>query len=339
MISSIFLRMTLVSVLLSMQSVVSFQRASLGYPIANRIATYRHSHSGLSMLLRNDKTYGYEEKNLNAKFEDNQITSTNYEGSSNSKLSSIALMSTIIAATALMLPENAFAKGGEYGILEGRTASMLHPVTMLMLFCTSVYSGSLGLKWRQLRSVGEEIKSLNKELPQLSTGKASSPLAETVSKIKAELATLVGSEDNDTPLRVAVLNKDLSLAAAAAAVDSKIIELTSQRKQLQGQNLKDKHWLTGSVLLGVGVSVSILGAFNTYMRSGKLFPGPHLYAGMAITMLWAAAAALVPEMQKGNEAARVGHIALNSINVALFAWQVYTGLDIMVKVWGFTHWP
>jgi hypothetical protein len=29
------------------------------------------------------------------------------------------------------------------------------------------------------------------------------------------------------------------------------------------------------------------------MRAGKLFPGPHLYAGMAITGLWAAAAALV----------------------------------------------
>jgi hypothetical protein len=59
---------------------------------------------------------------------------------------------------------------------------------------------------------------------------------------------------------------------------------------------------------------------------------------MGVTILWAAAAALVPAMQKGNEAARVGHIALNSINVALFAWQVYTGLDIMVKVWGFTSW-
>jgi len=29
------------------------------------------------------------------------------------------------------------------------------------------------------------------------------------------------------------------------------------------------------------------------MRAGKLFPGPHLFAGMAITGLWAIAAALV----------------------------------------------
>jgi len=44
-------------------------------------------------------------------------------------------------------------------------------------------------------------------------------------------------------------------------------------------------------------------------------------------------------MQKGNEAARAAHIALNTVNIALFAWQVVTGFDIMVKVWGFTSWP
>lgn len=34
--------------------------------------------------------------------------------------------------------------------------------------------------------------------------------------------------------------------------------------------------------------------------AGKLFPGPHLYAGAAITVLWALAAALVPYMQVGE---------------------------------------
>ena len=75
------------------------------------------------------------------------------------------------------------------------------------------------------------------------------------------------------------------------------------------------------------------------MRAGKLFPGPHLYAGMGVTILWAVAASLVPAMQKGNDTARSLHIALNSINVALFAWQVVTGFDIMVKVFEKTSWP
>ena len=33
------------------------------------------------------------------------------------------------------------------------------------------------------------------------------------------------------------------------------------------------------------------------LPAGKLFPGPHLYAGAAITVLWALAASLVPAMQ------------------------------------------
>ena len=56
-------------------------------------------------------------------------------------------------------------------------------------------------------------------------------------------------------------------------------------------------------------------------------------------MLWAAAAALVPAMQKGNESARNLHIALNAINVLLFASQIPTGIEIVFKVFEFTTWP
>jgi hypothetical protein len=50
------------------------------------------------------------------------------------------------------------------------------------------------------------------------------------------------------------------------------------------------------------------------------------------------AAALVPGMQKGNELARSLHIALNVVNIALFAWQIPTGVEIMLKVWEKTSW-
>lgn len=115
---------------------------------------------------------------------------------------------------------------------------MLHPVTMLLLFGTSVYAGTLGLKWRQQREIGEQLKDLNKQLPVLSTGKASSPLAGVASKIKAELVGLQGSEDNDTPLRVATLEGDLKLVLAATELDAKIGELQATRKELIGANLK-----------------------------------------------------------------------------------------------------
>ena len=51
------------------------------------------------------------------------------------------------------------------------------------------------------------------------------------------------------------------------------------------------------------------------------------------------AAALVPAMQKGNEVARVSHIALNVVNIALFAWQIPTGIEILFKVLEKTSWP
>lgn len=112
-----------------------------------------------------------------------------------------------------------------------------------------------------------------------------------------------------------------------------------ERKELIAGGFRDKHWLWGSVLLASGVGIAIEGCVNTYMRTGKLFPGPHLFAGAAIVALWAGAAALVPAMTKGDNNARQAHIALNALNVGLFLWQVPTGLEIVGKVFQFTVWP
>lgn len=103
---------------------------------------------------------------------------------------------------------------------------------------------------------------------------------------------------------------------------SGLCPILQERKELIGQRLNEKHNNWGSLLLGLGVLFSVSGAFNTFLRTGKLFPGPHLYAGAAITVLWALAAALVPSMQKGNDTARSLHIAFNTLNILLFAWQV-----------------
>merc|ERR1712146_770157 len=140
---------------------------------------------------------------------------------------------------------------------------------------------------------------------------------------------------------VSMLERDLQLLSAPgiADVDSQMGQLIATRKSLTGMNLRDKHYASGSILLGVGISLTILGCMNTYMRAGKLFPGPHLFAGAAICGAWAISAACVSEMQKGNEAARVAHIALNFLTVALFAWQVSTGIPIMYKVIEFTKFP
>jgi Protein of unknown function (DUF4079) len=225
---------------------------------------------------------------------------------SESTKDSILLPALALSALSLLIPvEDAHAQGGAYGVFEGKLASMAHPVTMLALFGTSVYSGYLGLQWRRLRGIGEELKELTKQMPKLSSGLAKSPISESMMTVNGEIATL-SSAEGDNSARIALLKSDISMLQGAKDLDSKIVELSQTRKDLISMNLRDKHYTTGSTLLGVGVGVAILGAFNTYMRVGKLFPGPHLYAGMAVTGLWAASAALVPEMQKGNNYARTG---------------------------------
>jgi Protein of unknown function (DUF4079) len=115
-------------------------------------------------------------------------------------------------------------------------------------------------------------------------------------------------------------------------IQSCLVFCCQERKKLIGQKLNEKHNNWGSLILGLGVTMAVAGPLNTFLRTGKLFPGPHLYAGAAITVLWALAAALVPQMQKGNETARSLHIAANTVNILLFAWQIPTGLEIVWKV-------
>lgn len=78
---------------------------------------------------------------------------------------------------------------------------------------------------------------------------------------------------------------------------------------------------------------------NTYARAGKLFPGPHLYAGATLVVLWSLAVGTIPAMQKGNDTARTIHIGANLTGLAFFAWQVTTGIPILLKVVEFTKWP
>ena len=47
---------------------------------------------------------------------------------------------------------------------------------------------------------------------------------------------------------------------------------------------------------------------------------------------------MVPAMQKGNEAARIAHISANTLNVLLFAAQIPSGIEILLKVFENTSW-
>ena len=68
-----------------------------------------------------------------------------------------AIVSAAALATA-MLPDAAVAKGGEYGLAEGRIISLAHPVAMGGCFLATLYAGYTGLQWRMLRELGVELK-------------------------------------------------------------------------------------------------------------------------------------------------------------------------------------
>ncbi|MGD1905463.1 MAG: DUF4079 domain-containing protein [Leptolyngbyaceae cyanobacterium] len=105
-----------------------------------------------------------------------------------------------------------------------------------------------------------------------------------------------------------------------------------ERKQLiKGKfNLRHNQW--GSALLALMVLGNIGGMAVTYINNGKLFFGPHLLAGLGMTGMIATSAALVPFMQKGNDAARYTHITLNVVLVGLFGWQAVTGMQIVQRI-------
>ena len=61
--------------------------------------------------------------------------------------------------------QEALAKGGEFGILEGRTAALIHPFFLGGMWFASVYAGYLGFQWRRVRTTQEEITALKATLP------------------------------------------------------------------------------------------------------------------------------------------------------------------------------
>lgn len=218
--------------------------------------------------------------------------------------------SASLPLTALTFPffldaKDALAAGGEFGILEGRSFALIHPIVMSGLFVYTLYAGYLGWQWRRVRTIQNEINELKKEVKPVTVTPEGAPV--------------------EPP--------------KPSPIEAKIQQLNEERKELIKGSYKDRHFNAGSILLGFGVFEAVFGGLNTWFRTGKLFPGPHLFAGAGITVLWAAAAALVPAMQKGNETARNLHIALNALNVILFVWQIPTGIDIVFKVFEFTKWP
>ena len=185
----------------------------------------------------------------------------------------------------------------------------------------TLYAGYTGLQWRMLRELGVELKE----------AKAAASAAQKAVQEHAG----AGASDEE-----ALAPPPPSLVQAASDADAVVASLTEKRSVIQAGNFRDRHYQLGTILLAVGIPMALEGPVNTYMRAGKLFPGPHVYAGVGVASLWAIAAALVPEMQKGKEWARTAHIGVNAVTFGLFAYyQIPTGLEIAAKVIEKTKFP
>jgi uncharacterized membrane protein len=105
----------------------------------------------------------------------------------------------------------------------------------------------------------------------------------------------------------------------------------AKKTLIQGK-FNTKHHVVGSIILALMVSGSIGGMAVTYINNNKLFVGPHLLAGLAMTSMIAISASLTPMMQKGVDWARYTHIMLNTVLLGLFGWQAFTGVEILQRI-------
>ena len=106
-----------------------------------------------------------------------------------------------------------------------------------------------------------------------------------------------------------------------------------QRKQLVPGKFAQRHYRWGSLFLAVMTLGTFGGMAVTYLNNGKLFVGPHLLVGLAMTGMIAVAASLSPLMQQGNLIARKAHVGLNMGVLTLFLWQAVSGMEIVNKIW------
>jgi hypothetical protein len=111
---------------------------------------------------------------------------------------------------------------------------------------------------------------------------------------------------------------------------TRLAEGESKKELIKGR-FAIRHHQIGSILLALMVIGAIGGITVTYINSGKIVIGPHLFAGLGIVGLIATSAALVPFM-KQHDWVRSIHVSLNLILLGLFGWQAVTGVQIVQKI-------
>jgi hypothetical protein len=93
---------------------------------------------------------------------------------SSSSSASLSIVTALPFLLSLSTPLIANANDSpNWGIFEGRTGSLLHPIAMISMAAFSVSTALLGFQWKRQRTLGDEISTLKKSLPPLRNGASS----------------------------------------------------------------------------------------------------------------------------------------------------------------------
>jgi len=142
-------------------------------------------------------------------------------------------------------PSQAMAAEPDWGLFEGRIASMLHPIAMGGLLLLSLSTGIKGLQYRRQRTLGDEISQLKKSVPDL-RGAAT---------VREALQNAEKQEKVDSVYVQAL--------KVAIPTQEQIDLLIQERKDLAAQNVRDNHFSSGALLAFLGTAFAIEGPLNT----------------------------------------------------------------------------
>lgn len=129
------------------------------------------------------------------------------------------------------------APSPDWGLFEGKTGSLLHPVIMGSMFVLSLSTALKGFQYRRQRTMGSEISALKKTLPNLKG--APSLSAAIAAAEETEDITLVGKLKSAVPIQ------------------NEIDALLQERKDLSKMGLKDGHFSQGALLAFLGTAFAI----------------------------------------------------------------------------------
>lgn len=109
--------------------------------------------------------------------------------------------------------------------------------------------------------------------------------------------------------------------------------VTEETGLLSGVIFDDRrHHKLSAALVFLTTLGCFIGMGNTYARSARLFPGPHLWGGLAVLLAASANVSLVPWFQDAPRV-RLIHASVGLVIIILLANQIKSGIPILVSVW------